>query len=105
LIEASKAKLLTMIEGALVDAYAEYEQAGSWFTVLERKTSVAVFETTVLGVDVTVVRLELRDGGTIVAVCTRGRERQAIALADLPLVQELPGAEWIEACRRWLTGR
>jgi hypothetical protein len=59
----------------------------------------------VLGVDVTVIRVELRDSGTIVALCTRGHERQAIAVADLPLLPKPARAKWIEAYRHWLSGK
>lgn len=38
----------------------------------------------------------------IVAICSRGSERQAISLLDLPLPSPLPpGAEWIEAYVHW----
>jgi hypothetical protein len=64
------------------------------------------FETKVLGVAVTVTDVDLRDSGQIVAICTRGRERQAISLADLPLSSPRPaGADWIEAYRYWLRRR
>jgi hypothetical protein len=62
------------------------------------------FETTVLGVPVTVERHDLNHGEQIVAVCTRGRSRQLLPILDLPLPTPPPdGAEWIEAwraCRR-----
>jgi hypothetical protein len=62
------------------------------------------FETKVLGTAVTVTSIDLRDGGQIVAICTRGRYRQAISLVDLPLPSPKPvGAEWIEAYRYWLS--
>jgi hypothetical protein len=57
------------------------------------------FETTVLGVPVTVERHDLNHGEQIVAVCTRGRSRQLLPILDLPLPTPPPdGAEWIEAC-------
>jgi hypothetical protein len=38
----------------------------------------------------------------IVAVCVRGRHRQAIPVLDLPLPDPPPrGAEWIAAYARW----
>jgi hypothetical protein len=41
----------------------------------------------------------------IVAVCHRGRERQAIGILDLPLPEPAPeGAQWIAAYRHWLHG-
>lgn len=94
-----------MIEEATVDAYDESEQATGWFTMFEEHL-VLPFETKVLGTVVTVTSIDLRDGGQIVAVCTRGRDRQAIPLVDLPLPSPKPvGTDWIEAYRYWLGGR
>jgi hypothetical protein len=63
------------------------------------------FETKVLGVVVTVARLDLRGENEIVAICTRGCEQQVVPLLDLPLPRPQPaGAEWIEACRHWVGG-
>jgi Calcium binding len=94
-----------MIEEATVDAYDESEQATGWFTMFEEHL-VLPFETKVLGTVVTVTSIDLRDGGQIVAVRTRGRDRQAIPLVDLPLPSPKPaGADWIEAYRYWLGGR
>jgi hypothetical protein len=40
-----------------------------------------------------------------VAICHRGRERQAIGILDLPLPEPAPdGAHWIAAYRHWLGG-
>ena len=90
-----------MIEEATVDAYGDPEQTTGWYTMLEEHFALP-FETTVLGVVVKVVALDLRGDNSIVAICTHGRERQAIALIDLPLPSRKPaGAEWIEAYRSW----
>lgn len=60
------------------------------------------FETSILGVPVTVKRVHLTRRDDIVAVCRRGRERQAVRLVDLPLPSPPPaGSEWIEAYRHW----
>lgn len=60
------------------------------------------FETQVLGVSVTVERVDMADDEEIVAICRRGRSRQTVPILDLPLPKRLPaGAEWIEAYRRW----
>jgi len=60
------------------------------------------FETTVLGVPVTVNRVDLGIDGQIVAVCSYGRNRQQLPILDLPLPAPSPaGAEWIEAYRMW----
>ena len=70
----SKARLEEMIEQATVDAYNESEQITGWFTMIDENLAVP-FETTVLGVPVTVERLDLNHSEQIVAVCTRGRIR------------------------------
>ena len=64
------------------------------------------FETEVLGVPVTVESIELCAAEQIVATCRRGVTQQKIGILDLPLPNPAPaGAEWIEAYRRWATGR
>jgi len=94
-----------MIEAATVDAYDEMEQATGWYTMFEQHLELP-FETNVLGVAVSVASIDLRDGGQIVAICTRGRDRQAISLVDLPLPSpRRTGSEWIEAYRHWLGQR
>ena len=93
-----------MIEEATVDAYGESELATGWFTMLGEYLEIP-FAAKVLGIDITVARIELRDDDRIVAICTRGRERQVIALEDLRLPAPSPaGSEWIEAYRHWLGG-
>jgi hypothetical protein len=90
-----------MSEEAIADCYNESEQTTGWFTVIEDNLAVP-FEATVLGVPVTVERIELSRSEQIVAVCRRGRERQSLPILDLPLPTPPPGgAEWIEAYRRW----
>ncbi len=64
------------------------------------------FQTSVLGADVTVTRVDQSDDGNIAAICRRGRSKQCIPILDLPLPDPAPmGAEWIEAYRRWARGR
>lgn len=87
----------TMIEEATVDAYDEGEQAMGWQCALDEHLELP-FITRVLGVEVKVERIELRDDNSIVAICNRGRERQAIPMLDLPLPKPPPaGWEWIAA--------
>lgn len=58
-----------------------------------------------LGVSVTVLRVDLNQREEIVAVCRRDRIRQTVPILDLPLPSPPPaGAEWIDAYRRWLGG-
>lgn len=90
-----------MIEEATVDAYGEAEQLAGLYTMLEEHLAVP-FETTVLGVPVIVKVIDLTDRDEIVAICSRGRCRQAIPILDLALPSPAPvGAEWIEAYRYW----
>ena len=59
-----------------------------------------------LGVEVTVERVDMTDDGQIVAVCARGRSRQCVPILELPLPDPPPaGTEWIDAFRRWARGR
>jgi NAD(P)-dependent dehydrogenase (short-subunit alcohol dehydrogenase family) len=54
------------------------------------------------------VRLVREAGGEMysVAICSRGKHRQAIGILDLPLPAPSPvGAEWISAYRRWASDR
>lgn len=95
----SATKLADMIEEATVDdAHGEEEQVMGWFTKLEEQLDLP-FDAVVLGASVRVIRVEHRDDNRLVAICTRGRDVQAIGLADLPLPKPMPpGGEWIEAC-------
>jgi len=96
-----ESKFAAMIEQATVDAYDESEQATGWYMMLEEHLALP-FETTILGAAVKATKLELRGDNTIVAICTRGRERQAIDIVDLPRpTLKHPGFEWIEAYRHW----
>lgn len=89
-----------MIEDATVDAYNDDEQLTGLFTMVEEHLAVP-FTTTVLGVEVTVRKVDLT-ADTIVAVCARGRHRQKIDVLDLPLPTPPPdGADWIDAYRQW----
>jgi hypothetical protein len=97
----TKARLAEMIEQATVDAYGDSEQITGWFTMIEENLAVP-FETKVLGIPVTIERVDLDRSETIVAICRRGRVRQSLPIINLPLPTPLPdGAEWIEAYRRW----
>lgn len=99
--QLGKQKLAQMIEEATVDCNDESELATGWYTMIEENL-VTPFETKVLGVSVTVEQVALDDSEQIVAVCTRGRDRQTLPILDLPLPVPPPrGAEWIEAYRQW----
>lgn len=99
----SDAELDALVEQATVDAYDEYERLASFHVVIEEHLAVP-FRTTVLGVEVTVTKIDLLSGTGIAAICSRGRHRQAVGILDLPLPAPAPsGAEWIGAYRRWAT--
>jgi hypothetical protein len=58
-----------------------------------------------LGVTVAVESIDITEHDQIVAVCRKGKNRQRVSLADLPLPAALPeGGEWIAAYRYWRTG-
>lgn len=101
----STCRLAQMIVEANVDAYGESEQTTGWLTKLEEQLELP-FETVVLGVRVSVVSIEERDGNQIAAVCKRGKDKLAVGLTDLPLPSPRPdGADWIDAYRVWRAGK
>jgi hypothetical protein len=102
---ASKRRLERLIEEAIVDCYNEEEQATGLFTAIEDNLALP-FRTTLLGVMVDVVGVDMNDNGRVVAICKAGKHRQSIELADLPLPSPPPaGAEWIAAYRLWAKHR
>ncbi len=100
----SKAQLEELVEEATVDAYDESEQSTGFFTMFEEHLKIP-FTSQVLGVEVTVVKIDINDRDDIVAVCKRGRVRQSVSILDLPSPDPWPtGWEWIEAYRQWARG-
>lgn len=100
----SKRRLEELVAEAVVDAYGDAEQRLGLFTMMEEHLALP-FETEVLGVSVTVERIDLTRSDEIVAICRRGKARPAIPIMDLPLpTPRPPGAEWIEAYRYWSRG-
>lgn len=99
-----KAKLRALIEEAIVDAYGESEQRVGFYTLLDERLETP-FDTEILGVAVTVERIDMTADEQIVAICRRARARQSVPLLELPLPNPRPaGAEWIEAYRSWAAG-
>jgi hypothetical protein len=68
--ELSDAELDALVAQATVDAYDEYEQLASFHVVIEEHLAVPL-RTTVLGVEVTVTKIDLLPGSGIVAICSR----------------------------------
>jgi hypothetical protein len=100
----SKERLDELVEEATVDANCESEQAMGFHTMLEDELRLP-FDTEVLGTTVTVESIDIADDDRLVAVCRKGKARQRISLADLPLPTPLPkAAEWIVAYRYWRDG-
>ena len=98
------ARLDALIEEAIVDAYTDAEQAVGFHAAVEQHLALP-FETVVLGAIVTVKKIDVSAANSLVAICYRGRERQAIQILKLPLQDPPPaGCEWIEAYRRWARG-
>jgi transposase len=82
----TKTRLRELIEEAIVDAYGESEQIGGLYTAIEEHLAVP-FETTLLGMPVTIRGVDLTERDEIVAICSRGRFRQTIQ-------------SWTWCCRR-----
>ncbi|MDR6317937.1 calcium-binding protein [Actinoplanes couchii] len=99
----SDAELESLVAEAVVDCYDEHEQLSGLFAMIQDNLAVP-FDAEVLGVPVVVRKVDLRSSG-IVAICHRGRLRQAVGILDLPLPDPLPdGVQWIEAYRWWVAG-
>ncbi len=98
----SPAKLDEMIEEATVDAYGESEQTAGFFTLLEERLKLP-FKTEVLGVEVTVERLDMTDDEQIVAVCSRGKSQQPVPILDLTLPHPPPKVR--SGSKRFAAGR
>ena len=97
----SKPQLDALIEEATVDCYNDQEQVTGLFTMIDEHLAVP-FDTSVLGMTVTVVKVDLTVHHEIVAICRRDGHKQAIPILDLTLPAPAPdGAQWIEAYRRW----
>src|SRR5262249_17100639 len=100
----SPRRLDELIERAIVDAYGPAEQAVAFHATLEQELALP-FNTVVLGMTVSVKKLDVTDRGEVVAICCRGRERSSIPLVDLELPEPPPrGWESIDAYRRWARG-
>src|SRR5947207_11060269 len=91
-MDLSARKLDKMIEEATVDCYDELEQASGFYTMIEDHLAVP-FATQVLGVEVSVVGVEMDDNGSLKAVCQRNGKRQLIGLIGLELPKPPPPAQ------------
>lgn len=101
----SRSALGALIDEATIDCYNESEQATGLFTMMEEHLAVP-FETTVVGVEAVVQRVDIDAQDVIVAIYHAGDHRQRVPILDLTLPSPPPaGAEWIEAYRCWLWGR
>jgi hypothetical protein len=63
-------RLDAMIDEAIVDAYTESEQAVGFHATVEQHLQLP-FETVLLGVAVTVKKVDVTGAGEIIAVCCR----------------------------------
>ena len=97
----TKRRFEEMVEEATVDCYNDSELTTGWFTMIESNLALP-FKTAVLGVAVTVDKVDVTVAEQIVARCRRGKEKQLVPILDLPFPSPPPaGSEWIEAYRRW----
>jgi len=88
--ELSEAELDALIDEATVDCYNEDEELAGFAVVIEDNLALP-FETTLLRITVTVRQTVQTESG-IVAICVRGKHRQAIPILDLPLPDPPPRA-------------
>jgi hypothetical protein len=75
----SKVKLEKLIEEAVVDAYGEEEQVGTFLTIMEEHLALP-FSTNIFGADVVVERVDMTRDGQIVAICVatkRGKKSES----------------------------
>jgi len=100
----TRVRLEALVAEATVDAYDESEQAVGFLTMIDEHLAIP-FSTTILGVEVTVEKVDVTESNEVVAVCRRAQARQRIPILDLLLPAPPPaGAEWIEAYRYWRRG-
>jgi hypothetical protein len=98
--DLSEKELDALVKEATVDAYGDDEQLSGFAVMIEENLKMP-FETTVLGVQVTVTGITQTES-SIVADCVRDGQHQAISVLDLPLPEPSPeGAQWIAAYRHW----
>ena len=93
-------ELDALIEQATIDCYNDHEQITGLFTMIDEHLAVP-FDTEVLGVTVTVTKVDLTIDHEIIAICRRDTHKQTIPILHLPLPAPPDGAEWIEGYRRW----
>ena len=99
------ARIRKLIEEATVDAYGEAEQEVGFLTMMEENLPFP-FGALVVGEEVEVTAIDLGPGNKgVEAVCERKGRTYRISIISLQWPRKPPpGAEWIEAYRRWLVG-
>ena len=98
--ELSRAALDELVAEAVVDAYGDDEQLTALYTMIEDNLAMP-FDTTVLGVEVIVRRVDLHTDG-IVAFCHRGPRAAGARHPGSSSARSCArGAQWIAAYRRW----
>lgn len=92
-------RLEELINEAIVDCYTEDEARMSMANAVQEGVTVP-FETTILGLQVTVTEIEIAEDESLIALCIHGRHRLWVPILYLPLPSPPPaGSEWIEAYR------
>src|SRR2546430_554507 len=85
----SKRRLEKLVSDAIIDAYTDSKQRTGLFTMIEENLALP-FDTEVLGLAVSVERVDLTIADEIVAISRRGSKRQSIPILDLPLPKPPP---------------
>jgi hypothetical protein len=86
----TKAELRDLVEQATMDCYNESEEVTGLYTMIEEYLAVP-FQTSVLGMDVTVGTVDLTDAEEVVVVCRRRVEQRLLAAGGLEVRPGEPG--------------
>lgn len=90
-----------LIEEATVDTYDEYEERAGFHATLGDKL-VFPFPAKMMGEEIIVSGLDMKDEQRILAVCSRDGQEYRVDMLDLEIDgNSVKGSEWIAAYRRW----
>ncbi len=90
-----------LIEEAIVDAYGEQEQRVGFYTMLCDNLAFP-FKAKIIGEEVTVSKLTMKDEQRILAVCQSKGRNYSVDIMDLEInTARVDASQWIAAYREW----
>jgi Calcium binding len=97
--------LASLIDGATIDCYDEYEQRMGLLISIEERVECP-FTAKIIGEKVVVKGFEVsKSGESVFAICERNGREYHVDIDSLEWVKPLPeGFEWIEAYFAWRDG-